>query len=83
LFSFDSELLRQQRRQLGLTQGQFGKIIGVTGATVGNWERAISYPNVQELSKIAITCGVSDIDIYFYEKLKEKNFYEKKYKNKN
>ena len=66
---FDSELLRQQRRQLGLTQGQFGKIIGVTGATVGNWERAVSYPNAQELSKIATTCGVSDINVYFHEKI--------------
>ncbi len=72
MLSFNFELLRKQRRQLGLTQEQWGKILGVTGATVGNWERAVSFPSVQDLTKVATVCGVSDINEYFYERIGEK-----------
>lgn len=48
-------------------------MLGVTGATVGNWERGDSYPDVHELSKIAMVCGVSDINIYFIERIGGQN----------
>ena len=76
---FNFELLRNQRRQRGFTQEQWGKIIGVTAATVGNWERAVSYPDAQELSRIATICGVSDINDYFVERVDKNN--EHKCKN--
>lgn len=71
MLSFNFELLRNQRRQRGLTQEQWGEILGVTGATVGNWERAVSFPSVQDLTKVAAVCGVSDINKYFYERISE------------
>ena len=70
---FNFQLLRKQRRQHKFTQEQWGKILDVTGATVGNWERGDSYPDVHELSKIAMICGVSDINIYFIERIGETN----------
>ena len=69
LLSFNFEFLRNQRRQRGLTQEQLGKLLGVTGATVGNWERGDSYPDAKELSNIATVFGVNDVNIYFYERL--------------
>lgn len=71
MLSFNFEILRNQRRQRGLTQEQWGKFLGVTGATVGNWERAVSFPTVQDLTKIATVCDVSDINEYFYERISE------------
>ena len=70
---FNFQLLRKQRRQRKFTQEQWGKILDVTGATVGNWERGDSYPDVHELSKIAMGCGVSDINIYFIERIGGQN----------
>ena len=67
MLSFNFELLRNQRRKRGLNQEQWGKLLGVTGATVSNWERGDSFPTAQELSKIATICGVADINIYFCE----------------
>lgn len=69
MLSFNFELLRNQRKKRGLNQEQWGKLLGVTGATVSNWERGDSFPTAQELSKIATICGVADINIYFYERI--------------
>lgn len=71
MLSFNFERLCNQRRQRGLTQKQWGKILGVTGATVGNWERAVSFPTVQDLTKIATVCDVFDINEYFYDRIGE------------
>ena len=79
MLSFNFEILRNQRRQRGLTQEQLGKLLGVTGATVGNWERGDSYPDAKELSNIATVCGVNDINIYFYERLGDT--YDNKFKD--
>ena len=70
---FNFQLLRKQRRQRKFTQEQWGKILDVTGATISNWERGDCVPNVEELCNIAAVCGVFDINIYFHEKIGEKN----------
>ena len=79
MLAFNFELLRNQRRQRGFTQAQWGKLLGVTGATVGNWERGESFPDAQQLSNIATVCGVDDVHTYFYERLGDTYDYD--YKN--
>ena len=69
MLSFNFELLRNQRRQRGFTQEQWGKLLGVTGATVGNWERGDTFPDAKELSNIATVCGVDNVNVYFYERV--------------
>ena len=78
MLSFNFELLRTQRRRQDLTQEQWGKLLGVTGATISNWELGNSYPDAQELSKIATVCGVVDINLYFVERLGETYDYKRK-----
>ena len=77
MLTFNFEILRNQRRQRGLTQEQWGELLGVTGATVGNWERGDSYPDAQELSRIVSICGVDDVNTYFVERVDKNNDYKR------
>lgn len=73
MLSFDFELLRNQRRQRGLTQVQWATVLNVSTSKVGSWERGDCVPNVEELCNIAAVCGVSDISIYFHERISGQN----------
>lgn len=42
------EEIRQGRERARLTQAQLGQIVGVTGRTVGNWERGETVPRNRE-----------------------------------
>lgn len=53
------ERLRARREALGLRQSELGERIGVSGATVGNYENGVSSPNVGGLIRI---CGALECD---------------------
>lgn len=45
--------LRSLRDRLGLSAERFGKLIGVTGQSVYNWEHRVSAPRARQLAVIA------------------------------
>lgn len=47
------EIIRYKRRQLGLTQKQLAKKVGVSVASVNYWECGIYYPSVMDLCDLA------------------------------
>ena len=42
-----------QRRSLGISAAEFGKLIGVTGATIYKWEHGTSRPRKAQLAAFA------------------------------
>ncbi len=57
--------LKAARVNKGLTQREASKEIGVTEDTLGNWERAKSFPNVLQIRRIEEVYGVSYNDLIF------------------
>ena len=49
--SFGSRL-REQREALGLKQSELGKMLGVTGSAIGNYENGVSSPKADVLYKV-------------------------------
>ena len=50
---FTAKGLRSQRRRLGLSAANYGKLIGVTGQTIYSWEQETSRPRKQQFAPIA------------------------------
>jgi DNA-binding XRE family transcriptional regulator len=50
---FSPARLKAQRQKLGLSAEAFGKLVGVTGLSVYNWERAKTRPSADKLAAIA------------------------------
>ena len=50
---FVAKGLRSQRSRLGLSAGDFGKLIGVTANSVYAWESGTTTPREQQVAKIA------------------------------
>ena len=50
---FTAKGLRSQRRRLGLSAANYGKLIGVTGQTIYSWEQETSRPREQQFAPIA------------------------------
>lgn len=50
---FTAKGLRSQRKRLGLSAAECGKLIGVTDQTIYNWERGEARPRRQQLAHIA------------------------------
>ena len=49
--SFGSRL-RERREALHLKQGELGKLLGVTGSAIGNYENGVSSPKADVLYKV-------------------------------
>ena len=47
------------REKLGLSQGQLGKLIGVSNKSISKWETGAAKPGVDTLSKLALALQVS------------------------
>lgn len=45
--------LKKLRKDKGLTQVELGKLSGVTGVTIGYWEKDLNEPGSKALSKLA------------------------------
>ena len=47
------------RKEQGITQGEFGSLVGVSDFAVSKWERELCYPDIFLLSDISNIIGVS------------------------
>ena len=54
-----AECILNYRKERGLSQGEFGKLIGVSAFAVSKWEREICYPDIFLLPDIADLLGIS------------------------
>ena len=52
-FRFTAKGLRSQRKRLGLSAADYGKLVGVAIQTIYNWESEISRPRKHQLPAIA------------------------------
>ena len=50
---FTAKGLRSQRKRLGLSAADCGKLIGVTDQTIYNWEHGTGRPRKEQLARIA------------------------------
>ena len=50
---FTAKGLRSQRKRLGLSAANYGKLIGVTGQTIYSWEQETSRPRKSQVARIA------------------------------
>ena len=57
--------LKAARMNVNLTQMEAAKQIGVTVDTIGNWERAKSFPNALQIRKIEKVYHVKYDDLIF------------------
>jgi len=53
------ECILNYRKEYGLTQSEFGKLLGVSTQAVSKWERELSYPDIFLLPDISKLIGVS------------------------
>jgi DNA-binding transcriptional regulator YiaG len=50
---FTAKGLRSQRKRLGLSAADYGRLVGVTGQTIYSWEQETSRPRRQQVTRIA------------------------------
>lgn len=67
--SFGSRL-KERREELGLKQGELGKLLGVTGSAIGNYENGVSSPKAEILYQVfdVLKC---DANYLFQDEMKE------------
>ena len=54
-----AECILGYRKEHGLTQGEFGALLGVSAIAVSKWEREVCYPDIFLLPDISNLIGVS------------------------
>ena len=59
-----AQKIREYRQQHGLTQEEFGRLLGVSAQAISKWERVACYPDITFLPDIAALLGCS-IDDFF------------------
>lgn len=57
-FRFSAKRLAAQRQKLGLSAGEMGTLVGVSGQTIYNWEAGKSRPRQQQLAALAAVRGM-------------------------
>jgi len=50
---FTAKGLRSQRKRLGLSAADYGRLVGVTGQSIYSWEQETSRPRKQQVARIA------------------------------
>ena len=53
------EYILNYRKRHGLTQSEFGKLLGVSTQAVSKWERELCYPDIFLLADISDLIGIS------------------------
>ena len=48
-----NEVIRQRRKELGLTQDRVAELLGVSAPAVNKWENGNSYPDITLLPPLA------------------------------
>ena len=51
--------LNRLRKERGLTQAELGRLIGVTAASISNYELGVCYPRMRIVFKLSVALGVS------------------------
>jgi DNA-binding transcriptional regulator YiaG len=60
---FSAKGLRSHRQRLGLSAGDYGKLIGVTGQTVYKWENETARPRAQQVEALAAIRGIGKKEV--------------------
>jgi DNA-binding transcriptional regulator YiaG len=55
---FTPRSVRAQRRRLSLSAADYGKLVGVSGLTIYNWEHAASRPRKAQLAALVAVRGI-------------------------
>ena len=57
-----AEKIKKYRLENGLTQRDFGKLLGVSAQAISKWEREECYPDIIFLPEIAdiLSCKIND-----------------------
>ena len=58
-------VLRARRRELGMTQLDLARVVGVTPAAISYWEKGEYHPSYKASSKIAKALGMSERDLFY------------------
>lgn len=57
--------LKAARVNVGLTQKKASIALGVSKETVSNWERGLSFPDVENIRKLESTYGINYNELIF------------------
>ncbi|MBN1910876.1 MAG: helix-turn-helix domain-containing protein [Pirellulales bacterium] len=55
---FSTRSVKAQRKRLGLSAADYGKLVGVSGLTVYNWEKGASRPRKAQLEALVAIRGI-------------------------
>ncbi len=57
-----SEKIKNYRKERGITQEEFAKMLGLSSQAISKWERTACYPDITFLPKLAdiLGCTVND-----------------------
>lgn len=61
---FTSQGLKSQRKRLGLSAADYGKLVGVTQQTIYNWEHGIARPRQSQVTKLAALRTIGKKEAY-------------------
>ena len=59
-----AEKIIEFRNKNNLTQGEFGKLLGISAQAISKWEREVCYPDITFLPILAETLGCT-VDDFF------------------
>ena len=54
-----AECILSYRKEHGLSQGEFGALLGVSAFAVSKWEREVCYPDIFWLPRLSEILGIS------------------------
>ena len=55
---FSARSVKAQRSRLGLSAADYGKLVGVSGLTIYNWEHGKSHPHKAQLTALVAVRGI-------------------------
>ena len=59
-----AEKIMEFRHRNNLTQGEFGKLLGISAQAISKWEREVCYPDITILPDLAETLGCTVNDFF-------------------
>ena len=59
---FSARSVKSQRARLGLSAADYGKLVGVSGLTIYNWEKGLSRPRQAQLEGLVAVRGIGKRD---------------------
>ena len=57
--AFAPAKVRAERRRLGFSAADYGRLVGVSGLTIYNWEKGRAQPRPRQLATWTKLCGIS------------------------